>query len=109
VREDKDQDLMTYVKVLLTLSFRMNCKKSKQFRSDNADMIMATVNDTFPEWKFDIENSSKKFNLFSIGYKIIDDIDGVKIEDQIKELEIKMGGNTGVFTDVVRVEKIKMD
>lgn len=80
IREDKDQDIMTYVKVLLTLSFRMNCKKSKNFKSPNVDMIMVTVNDNFPEWKFDITNSTKKFDFFSIGYKVIDEIDNLPIK-----------------------------
>lgn len=90
IREDKDQDIMTYVKVILTLSFRMNCKKSKNFKSPNVDMIMVTVNDNLPEWKFDIKTSTKKFNCFSIGYKVIDEIDKIdKIDGIIKSSPTK--------------------
>lgn len=109
VREDKDQDIMTYVKVILTLSFRLNCKRSKQFKAANVDMIMATVNDTFPEWKFDITNSTKRFNFFSIGYKIVDDIDKSgepeevveesTIEEKIKELEIGCRNRAKIKTE----------
>ena len=88
IREDKDKDIMSYVKVLLTLSFRMNCKKSKKFKADNIDMVMATVNDKYPEWKFDI-SSSKKFNFFSIGYNVIEKIEREDREREDREREIE--------------------
>lgn len=114
IREDKDQDIMTYVKVLLTLSFRMNCKKSKSFKSPNIHTIMATVNDTFPDWKFDISNTSKRFDFFSVGYKIVDEIitppkEPTMNDELIPENELIPDSPTESIGSVLTRRKIKND
>lgn len=78
IREDKNEDIMSYIKILLTLSFRMNCKKSKNFRANNIHSIMATINENNPEWN---PSNSIKFEYFSIGYKLLDEIE---IQSKVK-------------------------
>ena len=74
VTEFKDDDLLSYIKVLTMLSFRMNCRKSKNFKAENVDVISVTLKSDFPEFKFNLSNSPMRFSLFSIGYKVADEI-----------------------------------
>ena len=87
---ENNQDIMVYIKSLLTVSFRMNCSISKEFKSQNINTIMATVSDNYPEWNFNLSDNSKRFDLFSIGYKLIDEIEGISSIEELNKIITKL-------------------
>jgi predicted acylesterase/phospholipase RssA len=78
IREKYKDDIMNYTESILSLSVRMNSKRSKKFQSSSLETVMVTVGDNFPNLKL---NSSQQFESFSLGFK------AVPLKEKVKTLE----------------------
>jgi len=86
IRENYKDDIMNYTECILSLSVRMNSKKSKKFQSSLLETIMVTVGDNFPDLKL---NPSQQFESFSLGYKAVQSTKDSKVKDTLEEEKTK--------------------
>ncbi len=63
-------NVVTYLHALLTIPFDNNHKNSRIYKSNNADIVSIVIKDSV--FAFNLPKS-KKFDYFSLGFRIIDD------------------------------------